>query len=1045
MLRRLLAALVQASLLSAAVAGLPRLTADAGLDLAGVPWSFTPGPGGGHAYEGPLAGPRPSEAVTLPGTIHSDTAEGTLRLTVEIAEPPRAMRGLLSTELLIGDIRGSDRTFFNGEEIGATSGMAISESGIPRRYTVPSRLIRFGGANEIEIRVRGLGGAQDIAIGGPLTLAALGPHELWGQAEALRAGLQRSAQTIWGAETEALVTPREAKRIWNRHRRAVERVAGAEAMLARGRLSRASTRLGQAQDLLRGLEAQVGPLRLALEDREESRRTSLVAAFTQTLSSEERRRGVEVRARRESFGRFGLWLADGTDFLERVSPVEIRGRGEMGWRIAVDDLLAAQVADINWVSKTTLVVGQRGGRPCDYTLSASLPFPGVFLEQRAGRSVVFELEAPPAAIGLRALSVTADGVRPMPLALGRSGARVPALLVARRADRETLWMTVVGSPLSEVELEAAGPDRSRLTLTWPWGVSRRLTLIPVSGVALQSTQWLGQQGALPSDVAAACAALAALARQIPRRIEEFYAVDPEAGRVTLFDQVLPIPLDPGAARPPRFPVWLPPLALFCAAEGQAVTVNWGERLDLPLESFQGPVAVDMQPHGQTVWSIPLPSVDGRFHVRPAEESALVTLLNDHLNDLGTPQMPNAVDRTYKTRAQAHHAWAMLSDENRQRVSTNGRTMIPLTFDYDIWHPWEEPFSGLRTWYTYTIEGPAFDLYDQEWGCGLGLYALALHAMVEGDWDLMRSNRDWLDLMWTWWQVTDDWGWLRSSNGFHGHGTGAGDCSCANYAGVLGRARLMEGIGDIAARDEALYLLARAALMLTARFPLTDWARGRGLIAATEIPVGFHEGEGYLTGDVTDYPWTATSMISGNGIQPEVIDLLLERVPEHLRRYEEEMLRAHPNLFEGDHDYGRPTLYRGNSGYITLPHLYVQARLGTSEEQVRQWLRSAQTNDHLWWLAPTVLAEMAGRPTDFWLLRWTPARLDGAQAAPDGSVQVRFTATHSPFRWSAHAGRRPSRVLINDFEIGQWSWDETAQRLTVETDLTGQLDFEVEFP
>jgi hypothetical protein len=443
--------------------------------------------------------------------------------------------------------------------------------------------------------------------------------------------------------------------------------------------------------------------------------------------------------------------------------------------------------------------------------------------------------------------------------------------------------------------------------------------------------------------------------------------------------------------------------------------------------------------------IPLPSADGRFHLRPAGDDDLVTMLNEHLTDLGTPTMPNAVDRTYKSRAQGYHAWALLTDENRHRLSTNGHTMIPLTFDPAIWHRWEEPFTSTPVWYTYALEGPAFDLCDQEWGNGLALYALALWATVEDGWDDLAEHREALDWMWAWWTATDDWAWMRCANAFHGHGSGAGDCSCAAYAGAIGRARLMDGLGDDAARDEALCLAARTALSITARFGLTQWARERGLIGETDVAVGYHEGEGFLTGDVMRYPWTATSMISGNGVQPEVLDLLLARVPEAFAAYEEELLAANPTLFDGGADYGQQTLYHGNSGYITLIHLCAQARLGASDEDLRRWLASAEINSHLWWLAPTVLAEITARDADIWLSHWTRARWEGGWIDDDGTAHIAFENRRAPLRWTAHCNTEPSRMLINGHELGQWSWNRGDRTLTVETDLTGHLEFAVEMP
>ncbi len=986
-----------------------------------------------------VTGEEGERRVTLPATLDSEFGWGTLRLTVSVAPVEESRRALLSTELVIGDVSGADAVRFNGHPLGETSGMVISATGLPRRYLIPSRLIRFGGDNELEIRVEGLGGSSQIEIGAPITLAALGLHELWARCGDIRDALQRAAQTLWQAEQMGAGDARMAQRLWREHRTLLAELTAAETALGRGDLRGAHQRLARLANPLREIESSAGLLQLAVDSERAGRTQTLVDHVTTLLTDDQRARGVRVHARPEGFGRWGLALWDGTPFLEYVSPVEIRGHGEMAWRIIVDQLMATEVLDVNWMSKTTLVTGNRRGDPCDHTLTVSLPFPGVLIEQRAGRTITFELSAPQDEVGISAVGWgMRGGLVIQPLA----GSRM--LLVARRASEETLWLIHTGVPFEEVALTPRGADATRLTLTFDRGTPRRLTLVPVHGIEQRDTRWVAMR-TVPTEVADVCAALLPLTAQVPVRVDEVYHIDDEAGVATLFDVFESRSLDPTAAHPEGRPIWPPPVASVARAMGQGVTflVEGLERQ--PMLSVHGPVFAGFHSHGALLWTIPLPSLDGRFHLRPAGDDDLVAQLNEHLTDLGTPTMPNAVDRTYKSRAQGYHAWAMLTAANRRRLAENSAEMIPLTFDPAIWHRWEEPFSGLPVWSTYTLEGPAFDLYDQEWGNGLALYALSLWAMVEDGWGVVAAHRDALDRMWAWWRVTDDWAWLRCANAFHGHGTGAGDCSCAAHAGAIGRARLMARLGDVAARDEALYFAARSALSITARFGLTRWAREHGLIEDDAVAVGYHEGEGYLRDSVTSYPWTVTSMISGNGVQPEVHDLLMERVPNHLAAYEAEMLAANPTLFDGLHDYGRDTLCDGNSGHITLPHLHAQARLGTRGNRLRQWLAEAASNPEMWWLAPTVLAEMAGRGSGFWLLDWSAARLGRAWMDADGSAHVIFETQHTPLRWAAHCEAAPAEVRVEGTALDTWTWDAETQRLEVEADLVGTVKFTVVRP
>jgi hypothetical protein len=1017
----------------------PVLSPSHPLDLTASPWTFQPRPDTSTRLEQALTGEVETMEVSLPGTLESPTGEGSLSLSIRVADVDPEIQPLLSTEITIGDIDGASRVLFNGQPIGEFSGMAIAATGLPRRHVIPSRAIRFGRINEISIEVRGQGGAPDIRVRGPITLAALGPHEMWEALASTRQALQALAQGLWGAERQRLASPRSLRARWRDHRRLVERIAEAENLLGEGDLTRAHAVIGEALSELEDFESRVAGLRFMHTEALSQRARGRIRILTDFLSTGQRERGVEVRRHPDGFGRWGLWLHDGTPHLRRVSPTEIRGHGEMGWRIAVDNLLATEVVDVNWLSKTVLVTGERGGAACDYALSASLPFPGVMLEIRAGDEIVFDLNAPFGEIAPIAgipRTVSAElFARPLD--------RSRTLIVRRRAERETLWLIHAGEPFESVSLQPSGIHSSRLSLTLRRGASRRLLLMPLHGIDLVDTT----RDPTLQDVET-IRTLLSVAEHFPVDLEELYAVDPLAGRVTVFDLFESLPLDPDsflhASETP--PVWYPPLAIFSAeAMDQDVQIRWADRIDLPATSLHGPIAADRDPQGIAVWSMPLPSLDGRYHIRPEGEESLLDLLNEHLTDLGTPTMPNAVDRTYKSRAQGYHAWAMLSEANRERLSANSREMIPLTFDPAIWHRWDEPFTGHPTWYTYTIEGPAFDLYDQDWSNGLPLYALSVWAQVEGEWATLREHREALDRMWAWWAVTDDWSWLRCANANHGHGTGAGDCSCAAYAGAIGQARIMDALGDVAGRDEAWLIAARSALSITSRFGYTHWARERGMIPGDHIAIGFHEGEGFLSDSVESYPWNVTSMISGNGVQPEVHSLLIERVPELFEACEEEILSAHPDLFDGEFDYGRSTIYRGNSGYITLPHIAAQARLGAPVDQLRDHLRNAESNPYLWWLAPTVIAEVVGRDTGFHLTRWSPARLEDARMVSDGSVRLGFTPHRLPLRWEAKSERQPSLIRVNGRISTDWVWDSETERLVVEAALPGsRLDFQVEF-
>ena len=191
-----------------------------------------------------------------------------------------------------------------------------------------------------------------------------------------------------------------------------------------------------------------------------------------------------------------------------------------------------------------------------------------------------------------------------------------------------------------------------------------------------------------------------------------------------------------------------------------------------------------------------------------------------------------------------------------------------------WHPHTEPLSGLTYWWTYFIEGPYYGVFDQGRGDGLALYGLYTYVKYGGRWEFARANWPAIERMFGWFTLTDDWEWMRASNGAHGHGTGAGDCESATYAACLAYAQLAKGCGLSSEYDYGLYMSARAALFALNRFAYTEFAQQHQLGEEKSVPLGFHEGQGFLVGELNRYPWNVTSAISGNGVQPANFDLYL---------------------------------------------------------------------------------------------------------------------------------------------------------------------------
>jgi hypothetical protein len=125
------------------------------LDLEGT-WLFTRGDD--SQWELPGSNDSGWQEVVLPDTwenhsgYNKNNVFGWYRKKIKI---PAAWAGL-DLNLILGRIDDSDETFFNGEWVGSTGQMPpdfVTGWYLPRQYTIPANLIRFGEDNVIAVRV----------------------------------------------------------------------------------------------------------------------------------------------------------------------------------------------------------------------------------------------------------------------------------------------------------------------------------------------------------------------------------------------------------------------------------------------------------------------------------------------------------------------------------------------------------------------------------------------------------------------------------------------------------------------------------------------------------------------------------------------------------------------------------------------------------------------------------------------------------------------------------------------------------------------------
>jgi hypothetical protein len=152
------------------------------------------------------------------------------------------------------------------------------------------------------------------------------------------------------------------------------------------------------------------------------------------------------------------------------------------------------------------------------------------------------------------------------------------------------------------------------------------------------------------------------------------------------------------------------------------------------------------------------------------------------------------------------------------------------------------------------------------------------------------------------------------------------------------------------------------------------------------------------------------------VQPENFDLYLKYAPDALRRYAQVFERAYPNWYDGSHKYPRPTLYRDHSGYITLPHIYLRARLeSVGFDALVEFVQKARTNTHLWWLAPVVLAEVLNHRNPVLVTDWGRCAFLGARIDSEGKrrkVELRLDNKYPPDAIEMTLPRNPASVELN---------------------------------
>lgn len=682
----------------------------------------------------------------------------------------------------------------------------------------------------------------------------------------------------------------------------------------------------------------------------------------------------------EGFGRFGRVHDDGL-LTMRVRPSE----ASILWGLRAEwggEAGAAAVERINPTEKIVLPAAADAASPLG--VRCTLLYPGIGL--RAGASLRVRFAAPEGAGPLsvwRGSSPTQAGVVAW-VAIGSADGGLAPMGLAFEPGRapKTLAATARGRA---IEVQAEGAYLlGEVRLITPTGIDKAGEAATRRAMAL----WAG--------------------RAIPELVSTSYRVNSAASAVEVTDRYR-VPWGK-----PYSPV--PPALAFAGAHEHPVRFRTRIVRDR-CRTLWGPYAY--ADGAEARYALPLIGHVERGYlrdVRTPADSERVRLLNSLVGHLGGEWAKNAVDLGYAGMTNAQMAWAYLDDRRRAEVSDAWSKHLQRAFEPHAWKTETEPLTGQTYLWTYFIDGPEGRKYDIEWGNALPLYGLWKYAVYTGDWAMVRRNWTMARRAYRYLDLADDWAWMTVVNADHGYSTGTGDPMAAAYCGTVAMREMARQIGDTEAERWYAYRSARIAVPIAARFAYTPEARRLGLIGPRSVALGFHETEGFTRARLgEDDPWDITSVLSGDGVLPELFDAFVAFAPKGLRSYLDQFSQGFPRWDDAAVKYPFPTTYEGNSVYVTFPHIFARSALGEGTDQLWERIRRAEPNRNNAWIGPNVVAELLDRQAPVRLAAWAPARyVDGWVEASGRRATIHFEAA-SPFRAALLVGKGAgvASVQIND--------------------------------
>lgn len=701
----------------------------------------------------------------------------------------------------------------------------------------------------------------------------------------------------------------------------------------------------------------------------------------------------------QGFGRFGRYHDDGLLTLN-VNAYQCESPFPMTkWTIRFADAsVAASVASINQTEKVLNL--SDGGTGSPTSLRLSLLFPG--FAASFGNQAILHISG--VAMKAELSEQSPDRSFHYILLTASQGKCMPVILAFRQGLRPDSWKQVNETGGSRLEINSAN------------GIGEIRFITPQGMKEFSSAASVFEKNALRamSDAWAA--------RSLPILDKRTYQYNRQKNAVIIEEE---FKAEQGNPISP-----IPPVLALALEKGYPASVDG--TLETPgCITKYGPYA--FVSGNKLKYTLPVPPLEERGYIRRTGDQDRADYLNTLVGHLGGSWATNAVDLGYAGMSNAHMAWAYLTSAKRTQVSNAWKTYLPLAFkmppysptDKVTWKEDTEPFSNLSYVWTYKIDGPPPDYHrlDVDWGNALPLYGLYKYAQYTGDWEMARKNWAQVLRIFKYFDYGDDWAWMTVVNGDMGWSTGTGDPLCATYAGhvaALKMARVLKFENDEA---HFAYKTARVCVPTLARFWLTDWARQQRFIGSRDIVQGFWEKETFtattMNENTTD-PWGPTNVLSGDGILPELFNAYITYAAPALAAYEQEYAQYYPDWANGNHIYSFETTYKGNSVYVTFPHIYMRALLGEPTADLWKYVDLAKINPATaYWVGPNVIAEILARGTPLILTEWQPAAFTDGVMSADGLTATLDFNLKSAIDWTL-TGRvqgtlKPVRVTINSVE------------------------------